>query len=105
MFNLFSISISKKNSKDPDYEDNYIKPELYKKLASEFEEEFTKSDVNRNQIRDKILSIVKNGSKNGQKFLSIVDMKGLGFDFLDLDKYILTALLQCNTEIEFSFFV
>jgi hypothetical protein len=35
--------------------------------------------------------------QSGQKFLSIVDMKGLGFDFTDLDKYILTALLQCMT--------
>ena len=50
----------------------------------------------RNQFRDKVLFIVKNASKTGQKFLTIVDMKALAFDFADLDKYILTALLQCK---------
>jgi hypothetical protein len=34
--------------------------------------------------------------KGTQKFLTLVDMKGLTFDFQDLDKYILTALLQCK---------
>ena len=35
-------------------------------------------------------------NKGTRKFLTIVDMKSQHFDFNDLDKYILTALLQCN---------
>ena len=47
--------------------------------------------------------------KGTQKFLTIVDMKGLTFDFQDLDKYILTALLQCklnrkNSDFQLLFF-
>ena len=34
--------------------------------------------------------------KESQNFLTIVDTKGLTFDFEDLHKYILTALLQCK---------
>lgn len=94
-----------------------MKPEISKKLLDQFYDELNKNDVVRNQFRDKILYIVKNASKvrliklglalkrnilklnffkGSQKFLTIVDMKGLAFDFNDLDKYILTALLQCN---------
>lgn len=50
-------------SKDPDYEDNFIRPELNKRLLDEFKAELNGSDVIRNQYREKILSIVKNGSK------------------------------------------
>lgn len=50
-------------SKDPDYEDSYIKPELAKKLLDEFSDDLNKNDVLRNKYRDKILSIVRNGTK------------------------------------------
>ncbi|CAF0859038.1 unnamed protein product [Brachionus calyciflorus] len=86
-------------NKDPEYEDSFIRPEISKKLSDEFKDELNKNEVIRNQFRDKILSIVKNGSKAGQKFLTIVDTKGLAFDFADLDKYILTALLQSQTQL------
>ena len=69
---------------------------MSKKLNEEFKDDFKENDVLRNKYRDKILSIVKNGTKGTQKFVTLVDMKGLTFDFQDLDKYILTALLQCK---------
>ena len=50
------------NSKDPAYEDNYIKPELSRKLLNEFKDELDKNDFLRNQFRDKVISIVKNAS-------------------------------------------
>jgi hypothetical protein len=57
-------------SKDPDYEDNYIKPEISKKLSDEFPDELNKSDVMiRNQFRDKILYIVKNAKKVLKKII------------------------------------
>ena len=65
-------------------------------MLDQFKDELNKNEISRNQYRDKILSICKNGTKGTQKFLTIVDMKGLTFDFTDLDKYILTALLQCK---------
>ena len=85
-------------NKDQEYEDNYIKQELSKKLLEEFNDELKENDIIRNQYRDKILYIVKNSSKKSQKFLTVVDMKGLAFDFTDLDKYILTALLKSHTQ-------
>lgn len=54
------ISIS---SKESSYEDNFIKPEISKKLNDEFNDELGTKDVLRNQYRDKILSIVKNATK------------------------------------------
>lgn len=86
-------------NKDPEYEDNFIKPEISKKLMEEFNDELSKNDMIRNQFRDKVISIVKSSFKGSQKFLTIVDMSGLGFKFLDLDKYILTALLQSQTQL------
>ena len=73
-----------------------MKPEILKKLAIEFSDDLNNNDFVRNQYRDKIFSIVKNGSKGTQNFLTIVDMKEMDFDFADLDKYILTALLKCK---------
>ena len=86
-------------NKDPSYEDSFIRPEIAKKLLNEFNDELGTNDVMRNLFRDKIISIVKNASKGERKFLNIVDMKGLTFDFGDLDKYILTALLQSQTQL------
>ena len=86
-------------NKDPEYEHNYIKQEVSKRLLDEFNEELKENDLIRNQYRDKILFIVKNSSKKSQKFLTVVDMKGLTFDFTDLDKYVLTALLKSHTQL------
>ena len=50
-------------SKDQDHEDNFVKPEILKRLSSEFSDDLNNNDFVRNQYRDKILSIVKNGTK------------------------------------------
>jgi hypothetical protein len=59
MFNISFLLLSK----DPDYEESYIRPELSKKLLEEFNDDLNKNDVLRNKYRDKILFIVKNGTK------------------------------------------
>lgn len=57
------IKINICDSKDIDHEENYIRPELSKKLLDEFKDDLSKNEVVRNQYRDKIMSIAKNGSK------------------------------------------
>lgn len=84
-------------NKDPAYEENYIKPEIAKKLYDEFSDELSKNELLKGKYRDKVLYIIKNGKKSSQKFLTLVDMKGQTFDFSDIDKYVLTALLQCES--------
>jgi len=50
-------------NRDQDYEDSFVKPEILKKLLSEFTEDLINNDFIRNQYRDKIISIIKNGIK------------------------------------------
>ncbi|RNA27855.1 transient receptor potential cation channel subfamily M member 2-like isoform X2 [Brachionus plicatilis] len=49
-------------NKDIDHEENFIRPELSKKLLDEFKDDLSKNEVVRNQYRDKIMSIAKNSS-------------------------------------------
>ena len=62
------------------------------------------NNVKRNEIRDHILSIVKNADKGKQKLLSFVDVNSTTPPLSDFHQFILSALLQCNSTKQKSIF-
>ncbi len=57
---IISFAYTEMNeNRDQDHEDSFVKPEILKKLVSEFAEDLANNDFVRNQYRDKILNTQK----------------------------------------------
>ena len=80
---------------DKEYEDNYLKVELARRLLEEYPP-LKDNNVKRNEIRDQIIGIVKKADQGKRKFLTFVDVNSTTASLNDFHKYILSALLQCK---------
>jgi hypothetical protein len=89
---------------DKEYEDNYIKVEIARRLLEEYPP-LKDNNVKRNEIRDHILSIVKKADQGKRKFLTFVDINSSTSSLLDFHKVILLSLLQCMNIFSFLFFI
>ncbi|CAF1368592.1 unnamed protein product [Rotaria sordida] len=74
-------------------EDDYLKVELTQCLVDEYPE-LKDNNLKRNEIRNYLMSIIKEADKEGRKFLSFVDINSTTPSLNDFHKFILSALLQ-----------
>ncbi len=90
---------------DKEYEDSYLRVELSRRLLDEYPA-LKDNNVKRNEIRDHIISIVKNADQDKRKFLTFLDINSTTASLNDFHKFILSALLQCNFKKQprFSFY-
>jgi hypothetical protein len=79
---------------DKEYEDNYLKVELARRLLEEYPA-LKDNNVKRNEIRDHIISIIKADDEEKRKFLIFLDVNTATASLNDFHKFILSALLQC----------
>ncbi|KAK7479220.1 hypothetical protein BaRGS_00029564, partial [Batillaria attramentaria] len=82
---------------DVEYLDNYIKPELMRRVSEAFPEDFVNNDIARNQCRDKIIECVKCARQEELTFLTILNTLRHEVRLCDLSKYLLKALFQSQS--------
>ncbi|CAF1266771.1 unnamed protein product [Rotaria sordida] len=91
---LISFAYEEINTKNKKIsEDDYFKVELTQCLVDEYLE-LKDNYLKRNEIRNYIMSIVKEADKKGRKFLSFIDINSTAPSLNDFHKFILSALLQ-----------
>ncbi|KAJ8305130.1 hypothetical protein KUTeg_017315 [Tegillarca granosa] len=99
--NLIAFVIQEMQERgDPDHVESYIKPELLSRLTKHFNEEFKDNEIARNKCRDKILECVDMSFQNGQAFLTILETQGLSSDLANLNKSILLALFESQSQTQ-----
>lgn len=85
-------------------EDGYLKVELSRRILEEYPA-LKDNNVKRNEIRNHIISIVKNADQGKRKFLSFVDVNSATASLNEFHKFILSSLLQCRNKSLFFFFI
>ncbi|CAF1426031.1 unnamed protein product, partial [Rotaria sordida] len=91
---LIAFAYEEINTKNKNIsEDDYLKIELTRYLVDEYPE-LKDNNLKRNEIRNYIMSIVKEADKEGRKFLSFVDINSTTPSLNDFHKFILSAFLQ-----------
>lgn len=87
-----------KDRSDSDYLDNYIKPELMRRVSEAFPEAFANNEIARNHCRDKVIECVKFAKQEDLTFLTILNTYRHDVRLSDLSKYLLKALFQSQTK-------
>ncbi|XP_052281701.1 transient receptor potential cation channel subfamily M member 2-like isoform X5 [Dreissena polymorpha] len=93
--------LQEKAESDPDYEENFLKPELIKMITRAFGSNFYDNDLSKFTLRDKIIQCVKsaNEGEGDSTYITVVNIKGWGSSMKDLDKYILRALFRSEKKV------
>ncbi|XP_052285259.1 transient receptor potential cation channel subfamily M member-like 2 isoform X2 [Dreissena polymorpha] len=93
--------LQEKAESDPDYEENFLKPELIKMIIRAFGSNFYNNDLAKFTLRDKIIQCVKsaNEGEGDSTYITVVNIKGWGSSMKDLDKYILMALFRSEKKV------
>ncbi|KAL4230550.1 hypothetical protein ACF0H5_010931 [Mactra antiquata] len=90
--------VIEKSESDPDYVENFLKPELVKMIMRFYASYFEDNEMAKFVLRDKLIQCVNlavdgdTGSESS--FFTIINIKGWGSCMRDLDKYILRALFK-----------
>ncbi|KAH3781577.1 transient receptor potential cation channel subfamily M member-like 2 isoform X2 [Dreissena polymorpha] len=80
---------------DPDFEQNTLKPELIKMIVRIFGSKYEDNEVEKLQLRDRIIQCVKMAHDGEASYITVVNAKTVGGNNLkDLDKFLLKALLK-----------
>ncbi len=97
----YFLFIKFRNNKN--YEDETLQTELARRLLDEYPA-LKDNIIKRNEIRDRIITIVKKSDQNKQKLLTFIDVNSSAVSLNDFHKSILSAYLQCKIFFSYSFY-
>jgi hypothetical protein len=84
------------------YEDDNLKTQFTRHLIDEYPE-LKDNITKRNEIRDRLIAIMKKNDQNRRKLLTFIDINSSTVSLNDFHRFILSAYLQCKIFFSYSF--